>query len=123
MLIRECIETVDALKPNTYQKEDKVRWLSNLDGRIVEEVIKKHVMDEPIEFQPYDVENLETELLVKFPHDELYEAYLKMKIDEENGETARYNNSAAMFNALYEEFAKAYHRTHKPIPASRFKIL
>ncbi|MBQ2614772.1 MAG: collagen-like protein, partial [Clostridia bacterium] len=38
-----------------------------------------------------------------------------MKIDGENGETQRYNNSAAMFNSYMMEFRKYYNKTHMPL--------
>ena len=42
MYIIDAIEQVDSLKPNSYKREDKIRWLSEIDGQIYEEVIKKH---------------------------------------------------------------------------------
>ena len=53
------------------------------------------------------------------PYDRLYPAYLKMKIDGENGETARYNNSAALFNSYMMEYRKYYNKTHMPLSGDR----
>lgn len=148
MNIQECINRVDSVKPNQYSIEDKVRWLSYLDGSIQKEVFDRYEQppeeketkiiiiynsettedtedtedtenneeptEEPIEFTGYSPDDLSVKLLVPFPYDELYVAYLKAKIDEENGETARYNNSAATFNGMLQDFQKAYHRDHMP---------
>ena len=54
MTIAEVISKVDALKPNTYTPEDKIGWLSNLDGRVKSQIIDAHVCNEPIFFYGYD---------------------------------------------------------------------
>lgn len=133
MTLHECISRVDTVKPNQYSTEDKVRWLSYLDGSIKNEIIDRHEhpgqnentetmtpeeMEEEKaknEFVPYSPDRLTDELIAPFPYDEMYVAYLKAKIDEENGETARYNNTASTFNGMLSDFARAYHREHKPI--------
>ena len=114
MTIKECIDIVDNLKPNQYGVTDKVRWLSFLDAVLINEIIKTREWynGEFDEFAGYSPDKLGTKLLVGFPYDELYVAYLKMKIDEENGETTRYNNSAKFFNSYLEEFKKYYNRTY-----------
>jgi hypothetical protein len=61
-------------------------------------------------------------LIAPSPYDRLYTAYLKMKIDEENGETARYNNSATMFNSYLLEYKKHYNKTHMPLQKNTMKI-
>lgn len=123
MNIQECINRVDSVKPNQYSIEDKVRWLSYLDGNIQKEIFDRYEKEEteaeetteevPV-FTGYSPDRMTDELLVPFPYDELYVAYLKAKIDEENGETARYNNSASTFNGMLQDFQKAYHREHMP---------
>lgn len=125
MTVEECINRVDSVKPNQYSIEDKVRWLSYLDGSIKKEIIDRHekpvveveegAEEENAEFTGYSPDNLTVSLIAPFPYDELYVAYLKAKIDEENGETARYNNSAASFNGLLMNYEKAYNKEHKPL--------
>lgn len=124
MNIKECIDKVDNLKPNQYSIEDKVGWLSFLDGIIIEEVLKTHEgYDSRYDlFSGYSPDKLTEKLIADAPYDELYVAYLKMKIDEENGETARYNNSAAMYNAYYTMFKKHYNKTHLPKQGNILKI-
>lgn len=130
MTLLECITRVDSVKPNAYTVDEKVRWLSYLDASIKKQIIDIHEADivveeetetgeeiennEEVKGLPYSCDRLTDELIVPFPYDELYVAYLKAKIDEENGETARYNNTATSFNMLLSEFAKAYNREHTP---------
>lgn len=126
MRIIECIDTVDGLKPNQYTKEDKLKWLSTLDANIHEDILKTHERnpdeEEIAEFIPYAVDDMEKVLIAPFPYDELYVAYLKMKIDEENGEIARYNNSAILFNSYMDNYAKFYNKHHRPISNKNFKM-
>lgn len=121
MRIRDAINAVDDVKPNQYSDETKIRWLSYLDGTIKREVIDTHEEGEGVFFEPYTAKDIDRSLLAEYPYDELYVAYLKMKIDDENGEAARYNNSSAMFNSLLYEYKAAYNREHRPIPA-RFGV-
>jgi hypothetical protein len=124
MTIKECIDRVDNVKPNQYSDEDKVRWLSFLDGIIINDVIKTHEGYEGQydEFVGYTADKMTVPLIAEPPYDAMYEAYLKMKIDEENGETARYNNSATMFNSYMEAYKKHYNKTHMPLQNNTLKL-
>ena len=117
MNIKECIDIVDNLKPNQYTVKDKVMWLSFIEEIIINEVLKTHEgYDGRYDlFEGYSEDKLSVTLIVPSPYDRLYTAYLKMKIDEENGETARYNNSMVMFNSYMTEYRKHYNKTHMPI--------
>lgn len=117
MTIKECIDIVNNLKPNQYSIEDKVDWLSFLDLKIINDVLKTHEgYDRKYDmFTGYSPDKLEVQLVVPSPYDRVYTAYLNMKIDEANGETARYNNSASMYNAYLLEFKKWWNKTHMPI--------
>lgn len=124
MTIQEVVDVVDSVKPNQYTIEDKVRWLSFLDAIIINDVIKTHEGYEGQyeDFAGYSPDETNVHLIVKAPYDGLYEAYLKMKIDEENGETARYNNSATMFNSYLETYKKWYNKHHIPLQVATLKI-
>ena len=122
MTIAEAIAKVDALKPNTYTPEDKIGWLSTLDARVKSQIIDTHMKREPIFFYGYDPQlDMETELLVHAPYDEMYLRWLEAMIDYHNSEDDRYNNAIMLFNNAYEGFKKHYTRTHMPISrGSRF---
>ena len=122
MTIAEVISKVDALKPNNFAPEDKVEWLSTLDARVKSKIIDTHQCDNPIFFYGYDsISDMETELLVPAPYDEMYLRWLEAMIDYHNSEDGRYNNAIVLFNNAYEDYKKHYTRTHMPISAgSRF---
>ena len=115
MKIIDAINEIDALKPNTISQSDKIRWLSQLDGRIKSEIIDTHECKESVEFKGYDDNTPEsTVLLVPAPYDVIYIRYLDAQIDYINGETKRYNNSSALYNVAYRDYERYYNRTHLP---------
>ena len=121
MTIAEAISKVDALKPNTYEVKDKIRWLSNLDTRIKTKIIDAHVRNEPLFFYGYEDEiDQDTELLVPAPYDEMYLRWLEAMIDYHNSDDDRYNNAIILFNNEYEGFKEHYTRTHMPISRGGF---
>ena len=117
MTLKECIDIVDNIKPNQYTVKDKVLWLSFIDEIIINDVLKTHEGYDGRydDFIGYSEDKLSVALIVPSPYDRLYTAYLKMKIDGENGETARYNNSAVLFNSYMLEYRKFYNKTHMPL--------
>lgn len=117
MTIKECIDIVDNIKPNQYTIKDKVLWLSFIEEIIINEVLKTHEgYDGRYDlFEGYSEDKISVTLIVPSPYDRLYTAFLKMKIDESNGETARYNNSAVLYNTYMHEYRKHYNKTHMPI--------
>ena len=115
MRIIDAIERVDALKHNAYSESDKVEWLSRVDWMIKRHIIDTHEGGEDVEFSGYNYKtDIETELLVPEPHDDLYLKWIEAQIDYANGEYDKYNNSIESFRAVYDSYAKYYNRTHMP---------
>lgn len=123
MTIKECIDIVYNNKPHQYTIKEQVMWLSFIDGIIINEVLKTHEgYDGRYDnFEGYSEDKLSVVLIVPSPYDRLYTAYLKMMIDRQNGEIARYNNSAAEYNTYMLEFRKHYNKTHMPLDSSSKK--
>lgn len=116
MTLLEAITRIDALKPNRYSQSEKVKWLSSLDGIIKREIIDTHEGADTVVFDGYnDTTNLDTELLVPAPYDDIYTHYLETQMDYANAEYAKYNNSLARYNTAYSSFERYYNRTHMPI--------
>jgi hypothetical protein len=92
-------------------------WLSFIDKTIINDVLTTHEgYDGRYDnFVEYTEDQLTKTLIVESPYDRLYPAFLKMQIDGENGEMARYNNSANIFNAYMMEYRKYYNKTHMPL--------
>ena len=117
MTIKECIDIVDNIKPNQYTIKDKVMWLSFIEEIIINEVLKTHEGYDGRydDFSGYTEVKISVVLIVPSPYDRLYTEYLKMMIDKENGEVARYNNSAASYNTYMMEYKQHYNKTHMPL--------
>lgn len=115
MTIIEAIQSIDLLKPNNYTQEDKVAWLSTLDGVIKNEIIDTHEGADKVAFKGYDENTpLDTVLLVPAPYTDIYARWLEAQIDYTNGETEKYTNSMIMYNTAYSAFERYYNRTHMP---------
>lgn len=115
MTLIEAISKIDNLKHNTFTHDDKVGWLSRLDWMVKEEILDTHEGEGAPWFFGYDMESdVETELLVPAPYDEMYLRWLEAQIDYANGEINRYNNAIEMFLAAYNGYARAYNRSHMP---------
>ncbi len=120
MTILEVLEAIDSLKPNAYSRNDKISWLSVLDGLLWQELFLTHEGSEG-SFHGYDIHSpLDTELLAKEPYGrELYLRFLESRIDYHNGDTARFNNALSQFQSAYTAFARHYHRQHLPKGSKR----
>lgn len=114
MRLGEAITGIDSRKRNTVSEEEKIAWLSELDGRIFFTILSNHEGC-PEKMPVYTGEtSRETELLIPAPYDRVYLLWLEAQIDFTNGESTRYENSYTMFNVAFQEFARFYHRTHMP---------
>lgn len=130
----KAIEIIDSLRPNSYSEEDKLRWINELDGMVkrlvfqwdenyikgIKEQYEKgqitekeynEIMDKMKTYSYPD--DLDRELLIPAPYEEIYSLYLEAKIDYHNREYINYNNSATMFELRYSEFKKDYIRHHR----------
>ena len=115
MTIIEAINKIDTFKPNSYTQLDKIKWLSELDGIIKTEIIDTHEGGTEIAFDGYDGNTeISTKLLVSAPHDDIYVKWLESKIDYNNAEYGKYNNSSIAFNNAYSAFERYYNRQHMP---------
>lgn len=118
MTIAEAITMIDALKPNKYTSAQKIRWLSDCDSTIFNDIISTHEAGEgtPEEFNGYTSETVDTTaLLAPAPHDMLYVWYMSMQVDLANREMAMYQNTYSLFNTAMQTYAAYYNRTNMPI--------
>jgi len=122
MTVNDIIAAADLQEPNSYTREEKLRWLSALDGKVREEVLLTHEgYDGAGGFAPYSAGD--EELLIPFPYGEgIYTHYLIAMIAAANAEAARYNQQIAMYNADYSQWWTRYQATHRPIAGQRFSF-
>ena len=122
MKAMEIIERVDLMEPNDYSPEQKLHWLSTLDGKLVQEVILTH--EDAEDAAPPVYETGDEELVIGAPYGEdIYYYYLQAMIAAENSETQRYNKRMTLFNSACQGWVNWYNRTHRPRGAgTRFKF-
>ncbi len=119
MTIIEAINGIDALKHNTYTQNNKVEWLSRLDSMVKKFIIDTHEGADEVTFTGYDDStDLQTELLIPEPFDEVYLRWMEAQIDYTNGEYSKYNQSIQMYKAAYDGYANYYNRNHMPLGKS-----
>lgn len=111
--IREVIARVDENKPNAFTEAQKLRWLALLDGKIAGDVMLMHIT-EMRQFNYQHPGDMDRELLVTYPHDDIYDHWLAAQIDLANGETDKYQNSMAAYNAVYSNFVCWFASTYEP---------
>lgn len=112
MTINEVITQLQAVKENQYDDATLVRWISDLERTLYNDIIKGREGD-GMPPEPYDVDSdMDTELLVPDPYSDIYIKYLSAQVDYHNAETARYTNSMIMYNLELDAFSSWYNRTH-----------
>lgn len=121
MTVAEVLERIDRERPGESTEEEKLRWLSQVDGQWYREVTRTHEGAEDVSFAPYTAADKSAALLIAPPYDEVYIHFLYMQIDQRLGEIDRYNNDAALYNQGMLEARQAYNREHMPLQGSRLR--
>lgn len=114
MKVMDILAAVKQLKPSQYDDATLTRWLGELEARIHEDVWRRYGQTESAAPSPVFPGDGKRELLVPFPHDDLYIKWLCTQIDFHNGEFDRYNNSMMMFNAGYQAYVDSVNRANIP---------
>ena len=141
MTAQQAIEKANGFKQgNTATDEEKLAWLTELDGMVYEEVILQHLHRLPIDGQPsrwwsvvdgqwtfapapvYTPDNAGDTLIAKEPYNEFYVYWLMAKIDLHSQDLNRYNNDYAQFEMAYQQFKNRYHISHRPLPDPSIKV-
>ena len=111
--IREIIARVDEKRPNSFSAELKMAWIASLDGKIAADVMLWSIDDiRQLEYRyPGD---LDSQPLVTYPHQDIYDYWLAALIDQENGEYDRYQNDMVMYNEFYNNFVCWFASNYEP---------
>lgn len=120
--VNSILERAQKLREDAIPPEEKARWIMELDGKIRREVIDKHHRNEgetETKGPRLWPEDGGKPLAVDFPDSEIYVLYVFARCDFIVRDGNYYNESATAFNDAYENFAKEYHRTHRPKGANR----
>lgn len=116
--IQQIIDRVDDARPNAFTTEQKLAWISELDGKIALDVMLMSITEARMLEYAYP-ENLTSEPLVTYPHESIYDQWLGAKIDFENGEYTKYQNSMEQFNAHYGNFVRWFAAAYEPAQGYR----
>jgi hypothetical protein len=117
MTINDVISAVNTMRPgNKVEQELIVKWLSDLDGQIINELVNNREGYEDVVYTPYtrDTDG-NTELVIKAPYANAYVFYVTAQIDMLSDEISKYNNSIAMFEAEYTSFRNNYNASHRTL--------
>lgn len=111
MTIQEVIDFTDRVKPNDFTEDDKVKWISNVEGMVQTQIF----LQAPVEFITYHwPDDKNTVLLVDPPFEKLYLTYMQAMIDYHNGEYGNYQNTMTMFNSDFNEFMQWFANMYRP---------
>ncbi len=113
MTIREAIAQARDVTPDAFDEETLFNWINTLEGQLASKVFLM-APEEVRQLQYSYPEDLDTELLVEAPYDEMYPMYLKAKVDAANGEYNKYANSMAIYNGAYTGFVCWFCQLYDP---------
>lgn len=113
MTYREIIEQVDASKPNSFDEKLKLKWLQELNGKLAADVFLLSVVEIRMLNGSYP-EAMEHSPLVGYPHEDLFDLWLRAKIDFANDEMNRYQNTMALYNEAYTNFVIWFVSNYEP---------
>lgn len=125
MTITEAITMADEMKANMMNPAIKIRFLSEIEGKIHTEILMKHEHTQAEESCPqYDIDSDPgTAMLVPAPYDMLYVYWIMAQIDHLNMEMDKYNNDRALFEDAWNNFGDYWTREHMPLTArTHFRI-
>lgn len=101
--VQACMEMADAVAPNAVPVTVKLRWLGELEGKVLVELFD----ESPAATRAITASNVTSaRLTVPHPFDQIYWMYLVAMIHYAGGQSERYEQAAALFNAAYRDFAK-----------------
>lgn len=115
MTVSDVVLEIGRIKPHQYTQDTILRWLSEFDGRVWDDLLCNYEEEKPE--LPYKPSDTVATLLIPFPYEDVYIKWLTAQIDFHNGDIERYNNSMAMFTEQYQAYLDSYTRSHlaKPV--------
>ena len=111
MTLKECLERFEGLRPERYSRAQLTEMLNSFEGRLATNVL----LLPPEFFHKMDyTDDMNAVLLLEHPYEDLYIHWLWAMTDFYNNEIDRYNDSYAMFTALYEDYCAYIGRVYAP---------
>ena len=145
MTIKEAITNADSLQNNNFNQPMKIKWLSELEEKIMNEQFATHETLNEYEMRDWILyirnmflplytddeetkENLEwdfdenTELLAPLEYQGMYTTYLLSKYALHSGEYERYSIFENKFSTEYQNFCNYINRTYKPLQKNKIEV-
>lgn len=125
MTLQEALDQVDELKPNMMSRKLKIKYLSEIEQLIYDEIVMTHEHTDELEGKPVYNEQTDdgTVLIIPDPYSMVYVYWLMSKIDIQNQEDARYNIDRVHFENAYKTMSDWWTREHMPVQRTReFRI-
>lgn len=116
MTVSEAIERAENICRYNGEPENLIVWLSELEKRILTELYHS-------ENHGFEKLSMSDRLVAPDAYAELYPLYLVMKISFLESDIIRYNNSSAIFNRVYSDYANYLIRTRLPEKTVYYNIL
>ena len=121
--LNEAIAYFNSQCPNQHSRDEKVNWISEIDGIVFENIIKDRENAPISEFTPYNsAADGSRELLVPFMFRDLYRYYIEKNVAYANREINSYNNARNMFLSCYENYFAWYNRNNKTLKTHSYNI-
>ena len=103
MTVKSFLELTDALTPDEVDPILRLRWLEEIEGRVRVELLG----EDPAGLSEINRETSpDTVLAAPAPYDRLYWLHHLAMCNCLAGDSARYENAAAMFNEAYASFGR-----------------
>lgn len=135
MTVAGIIEQFNTENPNQVDDNLKMNWLRKVEKSIIDTILRTHEHspedDEDMSLKVVgstlviknagDMEshinsfNMDTDLYVPEPYDDLYIYYLAQRIAMNQHDTKAYNVATTQYNNALLTYQQFYNRTHKPL--------
>jgi len=120
MKVSQVIDIFDEERPNSIKADTKLRWLKQIEKKVMEEIVDTHEQKEPEEDpseEPkdyFDGWGVDFELYIPEEFVDVYVKYLDQKTCQVENDLTAYNVASGLFNANYLEYYNYHNRTHMP---------
>jgi hypothetical protein len=132
MKAQEILDNFNAMRPTDNSDETLLGWIKELDMLVMEEIIKKHEINEGDiaykEEEDFDINKwfddwgMNSDLLIPEPYTDLYIYFLDTKEKYRVNDMNTYNRVVVLYNNAYLTFQQYYNRTHMPLQGTTFWI-
>lgn len=124
MTAASIIEQYNSERPNSVDTDQKLSLLLKCEKTVADVIIRRHKggpTDEDLDLH-LNIFDLNSDMLVPEPYDDLYIYYLDQRIALNQNDTRRYNAAATLYNNAFLAYQQKYNREHLPISERKHMI-